>query len=116
MLEYDFEIQYLNRAADALSRKLGRDECASLMAPQWRDWDKLKSKVGTNEFLSRIGVGFVSSTAAHTSFTLQQGLLFFKGRLVIPHTSYLIPTILAKFHSTPIGEHSKETDLSTHSF
>ena len=112
LLGYDFEIQYkpgqLNRATDALSRKPGRVECASLMAPQWRDWDKLKSEVGTDEFFSRIVQDLSQGTAAHSGFTLQQGLLFFKGLLFIPRSSYFIPTILAKFHSAPIGGHSKE--------
>ena len=48
IMGFDFEIQYkvgrLNRAVDALSRRLDLVECATMVTLQWRDWDKLKGR------------------------------------------------------------------------
>lgn len=40
---------------------------------------------------------------------MEQGVLYYKGRLVIPKASKLLPTIIAKFHASPMGGHSGET-------
>ena len=58
LLGFDFEIQYkvdhLNRAADALSQIPAEAECASLISPQWRDWEQLKAELGVDKFLKRV--------------------------------------------------------------
>ena len=50
-------------------------------------------------------------TTSHVGFQLKDDLLFYKGRLVIPHSSSFVPMILAEFHSSLIGGHSAETKM-----
>ena len=113
LLGFDFEIQYkaghLNQAADALSRRPVEVAFASLMTSQWWDWDKLKTELDKDDFLQRLMLDLMEGTMVHSGFELRDGLLFFKGRLVVPRIFSLIPLILTEFHSTPIGGHSGET-------
>ena len=113
LLGFDFESQYkaghLNRAVNALSQIPVGVKCGSLVSPQCRVWDKLKAKLGADEFLKRVMHDLSQGKAAYAGFLLRDELLFFKGRLVVPRTSSLIPKILTEFHSTPIGGHSGET-------
>ena len=39
-------------------------------------------------------------------YTLRDGLLFNKDRLMLPKTSSLIPTLMAEFHDTVTSGHS----------
>lgn len=41
-----------------------------------------------------------------THYTLQQGILKFEGRLVLPKSSSLIPTIVHTYHDSILGGHS----------
>ena len=112
LIGFDFEIRYkaghLNKAADALSPRLVRVAYASLVTAQWQDWDKLKTELGKDVFLQRLMLDLSQEKMAHSCFELKDGLLFFKGPLVVPHTSSLIPLILTEFHSTLIEGHSCE--------
>lgn len=41
-------------------------------------------------------------------YTIEGGKLMFKGRLVIPQKSELIPKLLKEFHDSVIGGHAGE--------
>ena len=53
-------------------------------------------------------------TVAHTGFSLQNALLFYKHRLVVPRSSSFIPMIITEFHSSTIGGHSGEIKTYQH--
>ena len=57
LLGFDFEIHYkaghLIQAVDALSRRPIKVECASLVSPQCRDWDRINNELLTDEFPKR---------------------------------------------------------------
>ncbi|KAJ9559068.1 hypothetical protein OSB04_013682 [Centaurea solstitialis] len=112
LLGYNFSIVYKpgknNNAADALSRKVGDVECASIGGPQWRHWDTLLQEIDNDEFLMKLKADLLADASAHKGFALQQGVLLFRGRLVIPRKSTMIPTLIEEFHSSPIGGHSGE--------
>ncbi|KAJ9546382.1 hypothetical protein OSB04_018925 [Centaurea solstitialis] len=112
LLGYDFTIIYKpgssNLAADALSRRVEPIECMSIGGPQWRDWEELKKEVSEDDFLNRIKKDLVSGETEHKGFEVQQDLLLYKGRLVIPRTSKIIPLIFDEFHGSPIGGHAGE--------
>lgn len=43
---------------------------------------------------------------SHPSYTIENGKLHYKGRLVLSSTSVWIPKLLQEFHTTPTGGHS----------
>ena len=83
LLGFDFEIHYkaghLNQAVDALSRRPTGAKCASLVSPQWREWDKIKNKLLIDEFLKRILNDLSQGSVVHDGFEWWDGLLFYKG-------------------------------------
>ncbi|KAJ9536215.1 hypothetical protein OSB04_un000601 [Centaurea solstitialis] len=112
LLGYDFTIIYKpgssNLAADALSRRVEPIECMSIGGPQWRDWEELKKEVSEDDFLNRIKKDLVSGETEHKGFEVQQDLLLYKGRLVIPRMLKIIPLIFDEFHGSSIGGHVGE--------
>ena len=113
LMGYQFDIQYRtgasNRVADALSRIPEHVECATLAVPQWQHWEVLKVELEHDEFLQRIRDEIQSGNRQHVGFTVEQGLVYYKGRLVLPKASKLISTIISEFHNSPMGGHSGET-------
>lgn len=63
---------------------------------------------GIDEFIQRIKSEVEKEPDSHKGFTIYQGNLLYKGRLVIPATSPLLPEIMAAFHDSPIGGHGGE--------
>lgn len=104
---FDFEIQYRcgasNRVADAPSRIHNSIECSNLTLPQCRHWDTLKQELNYDTFLAKLREDISSQAKAHACFTIENGILFYKGQLVVPKTSQLIPVILEEFHYSPMG-------------
>ena len=113
LMGYDFEIQYRsgasNRVANALSRITDQVECSTLALPQWQHWESLKAKLAADVFLTKLRDEITSGVQSHRGFTVAQGILYYKSRLVIPQTSKLLPAIIHEFHTSPIGGHSGET-------
>lgn len=97
LLGYNFSIVYkpgcANRAADALSQKKEPIECSSIGGPQWRQWDSLKREIEEDEFLKKIKNDLLVDPNVHKGFELQQDLLLYKGRLVLPRKSKFIPLL-----------------------
>ncbi|KAL5550229.1 hypothetical protein UlMin_000405 [Ulmus minor] len=113
LMGYDFDIQYRsgasNRVADALSRLTEPAECSALAIPQWQHWDSLKVELAEDTFLKKLREDITSGTQSHVGFSVEHGVLFYKGQLVIPQTSKLLSALIEEFHTTPIGGHSGET-------
>ena len=113
LMGYSFDIQYRsgasNKVADALSRIPEQLECSTLSVPQWQHWESLKDELSKDEFLHKIRMDISSETNSHVGFSLENGVLYYKGRLVIPRTSRLITSIIGEFHNSPMGGHSGET-------
>lgn len=51
----------------------------------------------------------IQNPAAYPNYTVKEGLLLWKNRLVIPSNDPLVQVILKEFHSTPIGGHAGVT-------
>ena len=110
LLGYDFEIQYRpgreNKAADALSRKEGSiAELATYTVIQWGEGPMVDDKVQADEKLKGIIHALLKGTAAREGYSLRNGSLLYKGRLVLPKTSRLIPKFLQEFHASSFGGH-----------
>ncbi|CAJ2667675.1 unnamed protein product [Trifolium pratense] len=123
-----------NKAADALSRCYGEEEMKVLMSssqrlggqmpfqnltqdadldlnvmvssPQWLEGQKLLKEAAQDAQIQKLISELTDNPDSKPGYVVQQGILFYHGRLVIPATSPSIPILLAEFHSTPIGGHS----------
>lgn len=110
LLGYDFDVVYkeenLNRAADALSCRDEDGEMAAISLPKWADWSLLQQEVRADPVLLKIVQSLETGQPGPKYYTLVHGILFYKGRLVIPALSDWIPKLLVEFHSTQMGGHS----------
>ncbi|KAA0067145.1 transposon Tf2-1 polyprotein isoform X1 [Cucumis melo var. makuwa] len=107
LLGYDFEILYqpglLNKAADALSRVDTRVELNALTTSGIVDMNTV-SEVENDEELQRIIEKLKKEPEDGGKFEWN-GRLLYKGRLVLSHTSSLIPRLLHTFHDSVLGGH-----------
>nr|GEW24460.1 retrotransposon-related protein [Tanacetum cinerariifolium] len=111
LLGYQFTICYKpgkeNRVADALSRIPEVGELYSIVAyPQWLDGTQLLDGLKDDPQLQKIVQEVTNDPQSRPGFSLVNGKLYHKERLVIPATSPWIPQLLEEFHSSPNGGHS----------
>uniref|UniRef100_A0A0V0J0A5 Putative ovule protein n=1 Tax=Solanum chacoense TaxID=4108 RepID=A0A0V0J0A5_SOLCH len=109
LVGYDFEIVYHsgkhNLATTALSRVLDILLMA-LSSQSFQLFDTLHLDNTQNPELLSIQQGLRDDPAAYPGYLYRGGLLFFKGRLVLPTDSSLRLYLLHEFHSSPVGGHS----------
>ncbi|TYK14463.1 Ty3/gypsy retrotransposon protein [Cucumis melo var. makuwa] len=111
LLGYSFEVVYKpgleNKAADALSRTPPTVQLYSLIAPTLIDLTRIKEEVEKDEQLQKIVAELKEEDESKgNKFSIQQGMLKYKDRLVISKTSTLLPTILHTYHDSIFGGHS----------
>ncbi|GAU21227.1 hypothetical protein TSUD_11450 [Trifolium subterraneum] len=123
-----------NKVADALSRCHGDDEKpvlihshhwlegqkslhenvqdanmdlnALMSSPTWLGGQKLLKDIAQDVQIQTMISELTAKPDSKPGFTVQQGILFYQNRLVIPSNSPTIPVLLEEFHSTPMGGHS----------
>ena len=107
---YDFEIQFWpgleNKAADALSRIPISMELAALMVSSRLDTSLICSQVEINPHLAKIRQKLLVDLDAYPRYSLDHGILLYKGRLVLPKASPLVPALLQEGHASMVGGHS----------
>ena len=98
LLGYSFEVVYKprleNKAADALSRVPPTVHLNQLSASALIDLAKIQEEVENDPKLKEIRSQVEQDSKEFPNFTVHQGVLQFKGRLVISKNSSLLPTIL----------------------
>lgn len=107
LMDYDFEIKYKsgpsNKLTDALSRQFSCAlECGALISshsPQWSDTQS------ADPFIQQLKSTMEEGQHGPKDFTLTQGVLRYKGRIVIPNKSALVQQILHEYHDSPSGGH-----------
>ncbi|GKD43994.1 retrotransposon-related protein [Tanacetum coccineum] len=106
-LKFLLEQRKENRVADALSRipKVG-ELCSMVAYPQWLDGTQLLDGLKDDPQLPKIVQDVTNDPQSRPGFSLVNGKLYHKERLVIPATSPWIPQLLEEFHSSPNGGHS----------
>lgn len=108
LMGYDFKIVYRpgkqNQAAYALSRNTD----ATLLTITTQSYEveqTLRSLNKSHPELLELQKGLESHPELHVGHVFRDGLLFFRGRLVIPSDSQLRNDLMTKFHSTAVGGH-----------
>lgn len=117
LLGYTFDIHYkpgpTNKVADALSRQHNPDiECGSLVTSCGLRWDYLQAFIEKDEVLQRLISQLQKGEATPKWFTLENGVLKYKGRIVIPRQSELTTRMLKEYHDSLVGGHAG--DLKTY--
>lgn len=94
-----------NKAADALSRKLEGVELVYLVVPTLLDITAFSAEVYEDTKLREIIEKLKVDEDSVPNFPVQQGVLKFRGRLVISKTSSLLPAILHTYHDSVFRGH-----------
>lgn len=108
LLGFDFDIQYkpgtTNKVADALSREFtSNPELGSITSSWSLPLDQLQKEIEADTFIQQVTSDILNEGKTHVGFTVNNRRLLYKGRLVIPQNSTLIPLLLEEFHNSVIG-------------
>ncbi|CAH9111194.1 unnamed protein product, partial [Cuscuta epithymum] len=107
LMGYNFTIKYKpgceNKAADALSRKAS---FSALSIVNCQEWDGLEEELLTDPKCFDTIQRVISHPDHMAEFKLKNGLLYYKGRLMIPQNSPRINRILKEYHDSATGGHS----------
>ncbi|TYK23171.1 Ty3/gypsy retrotransposon protein [Cucumis melo var. makuwa] len=95
-----------NKAADALSRMGPTAHLNQLTALTLLDVEVIREEVRKDLALYEIIRLIEEQGMEVPHYTIHQGVLKFKGRLVLSKTSTLIPTIMHTYHDSVFGGHS----------
>ncbi|KFK22868.1 hypothetical protein AALP_AAs42979U000100, partial [Arabis alpina] len=109
LLGFDFEIHYKpgleNKAADALSRRDMALQLCALSVPAAIQLEHINTEVDKDPVLHKLKEEVLLDAASHSEFSVVQGRLLRKEKLVIPATSLLVDVILQEFHTGKLGGH-----------
>lgn len=111
LLGFDFEIFYKpgseNKAADGLSRSMSYASLLlALTAPEVLQWEDLYKEIDEDPMLQDMVSQVKNKTISSAKFTIIEGRLWSKQRLVLPAQSRFIPLILGECHDSKMGGHS----------
>ncbi|KZV42473.1 peroxidase 64 [Dorcoceras hygrometricum] len=110
LLGYEFDIRYkagpLNGAADALSRRNEVLELRGISFPEWLEHGAIKEAVDRDTHLSNILHSLQQGTSRTGPYTVTNGVLLHRGRIVVPRDSAWPGKLMQEGHNTPVGGHS----------
>ncbi|TYK29736.1 Transposon Tf2-9 polyprotein [Cucumis melo var. makuwa] len=111
LLGYSFEVVYKpgleNKAAYALSRIPPTVQLCGITAPILLDLHITKEEVEKDEKLQKVVTECRTEDGEKgNKFSVKNGMLHYKDRLVLSKTSSLIPSMLHTFHDSVVGGHS----------
>ena len=95
-----------NKAAHALSRVPPTAHLNHISAPALVDLLVIKEEVEKDSHLKEI-IAKLERNDGVPDFTIEQGIMRYKGRLVISKTSTLLPIILHTYHDSVFEGHSR---------
>ena len=95
-----------NRATDALSCIPFLPTLLSLSMPRVLQLEELAKEIDGDLVLSKIQEALSQGQPAPPWYSLIQGKLLYKNKLVLPSTLVLIPLVLHECHDSPIRGHS----------
>ncbi|KAL0544648.1 hypothetical protein IC582_019766 [Cucumis melo] len=111
LLGYSFDMVYKpgleNKAADALSRAPPTAHLNHISAPALLDLVIIQQEVDNDNHLKSIKTRILDQQEEIPDFTMHQGILKYKDRLVLSKSSTLIPTVSHTYHGSVFGGHSR---------
>ncbi|KAD4888403.1 hypothetical protein E3N88_20476 [Mikania micrantha] len=109
LMPYDFSITHKagreNRGADALSRRPACGSLLTLTMPVCVEVDEIRRGLHIDAYTSNLLQKLSTNPDDLIDFTLVDGLLFFRNRLVIPDVADLRLRLLHAAHDSPVGGH-----------
>lgn len=109
LLGFDFYIQYRpgldNKAADALSRKVITPELSAVLGHAIIQMEEISGEVDKDPELQILIKELEQKPDSHPNYSMVQGRLLRKGKLVIPRKSSLVGVILKELHDSKMGGH-----------
>ncbi|KAI5392337.1 hypothetical protein KIW84_076932 [Lathyrus oleraceus] len=107
-LGFNFEIRYkpgrMNQGANPLSRLHEGGEFNNYVSfPCWDEVQQVNLEIQLDDKLKKVYAEVEADPAAHPGYSVYQGTLLYKQRLVLSPQSVLIPRMLQEFHSSPQG-------------
>lgn len=112
LLGFDYVIEYKkgkeNRAADALSRMPCPTSvlAITMITPKWME--EIQGTYDQDEHCLQLLTKLSVQRDSVAHFTLQNGLLRYKGRIVVGNTGSLQQRLISTFHNSALGGHSGE--------
>ncbi|GJS64185.1 putative mitochondrial protein [Tanacetum coccineum] len=113
LMGYDFKIQYRpekdNSAADALSRRAESVKFKALSVPSVYYWDELLRDLERDAELEPLWKKVLEEDGSCIGYTMEEGCLLYRNRLVLPRTSLWILKLFLEFQSSATGGHEGNT-------
>ncbi|CAH9105349.1 unnamed protein product [Cuscuta europaea] len=107
LMGYNFTIRYKpgieNKAADALSRKYSY---AAISTVTCQEWEGLEEELEKDPKWGETMQKMLIQPDKYPDYKRKGGLLYYKGRLILPKGSHRILIILKEYHDSAIGGHS----------
>ena len=101
-----YKLGFANRVVDALSRILAQSTLMSLSVPSVVKMVELDKDLALDPTISQIRHALSQEQPTKPRYSLIQGRVYYRGKLVLPPTSKFIPLILHEYHENPIEGHS----------
>lgn len=77
----------------------------ALSTVSWDKWELLLNEISEDATLGKLRAD-IEHNGAKGGFTVDQGQLHYKGRLVIPSSSTVINQLLTEYHNSAVGGHN----------
>lgn len=97
---------YENSMADALSRKQGSPILYHIFIPQVSLWEEIKQAIKEDQYIHLIG--HVAMDQPKGAYAWLNGLLLYKGKVIIQANPSLRAKLLHEMLDTKVGGHSTE--------
>lgn len=113
LMGFEFEIHYnpgaSNKVADALSRKVrGDNELGVMETICGVPWAQIQAAISKDDFIQKVMHEIVEEGQQPFGFSVADGKLRYKGRLMNPANSDISRALLREYHDSPIGGHVGE--------
>lgn len=112
LMGYNFEIWYTRGRANNVTNALSREhvstaELGALISSCGVQWADIEKHIHADR-IQQLYQAIEAGQHYPKGYTLDQGILRYKGRIVVPAQSGLVIQLLKEYHDSPIGGHSGE--------